>query len=89
MNEISNRHIRNSETLEFYVILVKRGSITKGVARGRWLKHHINCTVLPQKMMRFRTEDKAIEFWAANQWRDKELELYKIVKLTINYKLDS
>lgn len=88
MSELNtNKHIRYVESQESYVILVKRGKIIKGVARGLWTKNHIDCTIKPQKMLKFKSKEKALDFWHKNSQKDSELELHKIAKLETTFNL--
>lgn len=88
MATLSNSILRINESSSYYVLLVKRMNIVKGIARGGWSKGHIPCTIKPQNMMKFKTEKAALEFWSKYNNVDQELGFYKVVELTVDYNLN-
>lgn len=73
---------------EMFVIMVKRGNSETFIAKHCFtMKHHVDCTIVPNKAKRFPKESIAFKFWNDINGRDPELTFAGIKRLQISYQI--
>lgn len=83
--EPNSSDLRTKAVNAQYVILVKRGNMTKYISRKFYDKKHMNCTVNIIHANKFDNEEQALKFWNTYENLDKELTFIGVKPITITY----